>query len=227
MRPLDFVVPVKERQLPRISLPPPPLLVVPVEDQGPLEYEVDGIIADRTENGVKQFLVKWKNYGPEENSWQIADLYNSVETVDRYLRNIRKAKLQTKHNRLCDMFTYAHSPASNPPPTSFTAPVHAAVETATKEIPLKPTGSLTHAIRAMVEEDAESFVYSDVLYERLAVSFFKEKNYAELSLSDQKSIQNSVKYAMVKAYPEVGKRKSERRGGRRDRRPVYNGLRFI
>ncbi|GAV00423.1 hypothetical protein RvY_11272 [Ramazzottius varieornatus] len=74
----------------------------------------------------------------------------------------------------------------------------------------------------MVEEDAESFVYSDVLYERLAVSFFKEKNYAELSLSDQKSIQNSVKYAMVKACPEVGKRKTERRGGRRDRRPVYN-----
>ncbi|GAU99923.1 hypothetical protein RvY_10858 [Ramazzottius varieornatus] len=62
----------------------------------------------------------------------------------------------------------------------------------------------------MVEEDAESFVYSDVLYERLAVSF-KEKNYAELSLSDQKSIQNSVKYAMVKAYPEVGKKDGKKR----------------
>ena len=32
-------------------------------------YEVEKIIGHRTYKGRKQFLVKWKDYGSDENSW--------------------------------------------------------------------------------------------------------------------------------------------------------------
>ena len=224
MRPLNFVVPVEQRQLPKMPLPPPPAIIIPVEEQGPLEYEVEGIIDDRTVSGEKQYLVRWKGYSQEHNSWQIAeDLVNSQETIDRYLR--AKRKVNSKDNPIHGMFANARYPSTYPKPCLPAATVHDYTGTITEEIPGKPEGSLEDAIKSMVAQDADSFVHTDILYERLSVSFFKEKNWSKLGMPDQKSIQNKVRVAMKKAYPGIGK--TERRGGRHDRRSVFAGLKFI
>jgi hypothetical protein len=45
--------------------PPTPELI-----DGELQYEVEAIISHRNRGRGRQFLVKWKSYPHEENSWQ-------------------------------------------------------------------------------------------------------------------------------------------------------------
>lgn len=70
--------------------PPMPLLLVENASEG--IFEVDAILAHRVRryrgNHVKrQFLIKWKGYGPDENSWVPEEnLTGCQETLDQYLR---------------------------------------------------------------------------------------------------------------------------------------------
>jgi hypothetical protein len=61
---------------------PPPLLV---DAQGPL-YEVEAILNRRIRNNVPQYLVAWRNYGAEHNTWEpllnLADCMQLVEDYD-------------------------------------------------------------------------------------------------------------------------------------------------
>jgi len=47
------------------QLPPPPVVV---NDQ--VEYEVEKILNSQVQWNKLQYLVKWKGYGHEENSWE-------------------------------------------------------------------------------------------------------------------------------------------------------------
>jgi hypothetical protein len=49
------------------KLPPPPELV-----DGEEEYEVEEILDSKMFRGRLRFLIKWKGYGREHNSWEYA-----------------------------------------------------------------------------------------------------------------------------------------------------------
>ena len=70
--------------------PPPP----PTEIEGALEYEVDRILSHRyTRKGKRRFawyLIAWKNYGPEHNSWEpVANLTNAKLSLKEYWQRAR------------------------------------------------------------------------------------------------------------------------------------------
>ena len=67
----------------RIQPPPPP-----IELEGALEYEVEAINKHRTTGHKKpktSYLVQWKGYGPEHNSWEPeANVANAPEQLVEY-----------------------------------------------------------------------------------------------------------------------------------------------
>jgi len=70
--------PFQEDVIPGRTLPPPP----PVEIEGEEEHEVDEIIDGRLWRNQKQYLIKWKGYTNEHNTWQrLADLEHAPEAV--------------------------------------------------------------------------------------------------------------------------------------------------
>ena len=66
---------------PPTSTNPPPVLV-----DGEPEYEVEAILGDRRRRGQPEYLLRWKGYGPEHDSWEpAAHLANAPEALDKYL----------------------------------------------------------------------------------------------------------------------------------------------
>ncbi|CAJ0954315.1 unnamed protein product [Ranitomeya imitator] len=66
-----YVVPV----VPSVD-PPAPVLV-----EGELEYEVEKIVDSRFSRRRLQYLVKWKGYGQEDNSWVVASDVHAANLV--------------------------------------------------------------------------------------------------------------------------------------------------
>lgn len=61
---------------------PPPYLVEAQE-----EYEVEAIKGHHTSRNKMQYLVRWKGYGPESNTWQSQDdLKNAQDILVEYKR---------------------------------------------------------------------------------------------------------------------------------------------
>ncbi|CAJ0967229.1 unnamed protein product [Ranitomeya imitator] len=66
-----YVVPV----VPSVDLPPPVLV------EGELEYVVEKILDSRFSRRKLQYLVKWKGYGQEDNSWVVAFDVHAADLV--------------------------------------------------------------------------------------------------------------------------------------------------
>src|SRR6201999_2701125 len=66
--------------------PEPP----PVEVEGELEYEVDSILDSKIDRRVKggiRYLVRWKGYGPGDDTWEpMANLNNSQDAIADFHR---------------------------------------------------------------------------------------------------------------------------------------------
>ena len=69
-----YISPIEGQQ----SLPPPP-----IEIQGQEEYEVEQILDSRKRRGKLQFLVKWKGYTDEHNSWEPFENLENAPKVAR------------------------------------------------------------------------------------------------------------------------------------------------
>jgi Chromo (CHRromatin Organisation MOdifier) domain len=53
--------------------------------KGDTEYEVESILDSRLHHAQLQYLIEWKGYGPEENSWEPeSNLGNSTWLVDDF-----------------------------------------------------------------------------------------------------------------------------------------------
>ena len=67
----------QERKAP----PPPP----PIKIEDVVEYEVEKILDKRIKRNRIEYLVQWKGYPPEDNSWEpIRNLSNSPATIQDY-----------------------------------------------------------------------------------------------------------------------------------------------
>ena len=47
-------------------------------------YEIEEIQDDRTRNGIKEYLVKWKNFPESDNTWVKESNMNALETIEAY-----------------------------------------------------------------------------------------------------------------------------------------------
>jgi len=66
-------------------------LPLPVEIQGEMEYEVGKILSKRKRYGKIEYLVQWKGYTAEENTWEKkGNLGNAQEAVEDYEREYKK-----------------------------------------------------------------------------------------------------------------------------------------
>ena len=67
-------------------MPPPP-----VEIQGEMEYEVEKILSKRKRYGKVEYLVRWKRYTAEEDTWEKeSNLGNAREAIEDYEREYEK-----------------------------------------------------------------------------------------------------------------------------------------
>ena len=77
---------------------PPP----PVEIQGEMEYEVEKILSKRKRYGKVEYLVWWKGYTAEEDTWEKeGNLGNAREAVEDYEKEYEKTarRIREKEDR--------------------------------------------------------------------------------------------------------------------------------
>lgn len=65
-------------------------------------YEVDKIIdVYFKKNGHREFLVHWKGYSPNDNTWEPEEHMNCPELIERFMAKVEKAKaVETKELRV-------------------------------------------------------------------------------------------------------------------------------
>ena len=122
----------------RRSAPPPPPVVVGEEEH----YKVEAILDSRVRYGKLEFLVRWKGYGYEENSWTveadvnaprlIAKFYREHPGAPRRIRALHFDQLKFRNTRPAIDFTHRDAASwrggdvRGTPKTSPHAPIHLA-----------------------------------------------------------------------------------------------------
>lgn len=51
-----------------------------------VQFEVEKLLAHRGKKGLREFKVRWKNYGAKHDSWQKADSLNCPHVLNSYLK---------------------------------------------------------------------------------------------------------------------------------------------
>jgi len=85
---LDDPIPGRESQA-----PPPPIVV-----DGELEWEVEEVLDSRWHQRRFQFLIKWKSFSREHNSWEVA---SNVKVPDLVMKYYQKHPATSRH--ICRM----------------------------------------------------------------------------------------------------------------------------
>lgn len=62
--------------------PPAPIII-----DGDEEFEVEAVLDCRKRRGQTQYLIKWKGYGPEENSWEPARNVHATDLIRAFFRS--------------------------------------------------------------------------------------------------------------------------------------------
>ena len=72
------------------KVPPPP-----VEVAGEKEYEVEGILDRQEKRGKTKYLVKWKGYTAEGNTWEgLENLKNAGEKIEEFKKGRFEEEIQ-------------------------------------------------------------------------------------------------------------------------------------
>ncbi|XP_037902905.1 chromobox protein homolog 1 isoform X2 [Hermetia illucens] len=60
------------------------------DEEGDEEYEVQDIVDEKQEKGVTYYLIRWKGYGPEGDTWEPEDTLNCDDIVARFKKKKTK-----------------------------------------------------------------------------------------------------------------------------------------
>lgn len=74
-------------------------VAVPIADNGDDDYEVEDIVDHKFEKKARIFLVRWKNCGPEEDTWEPESSLSCPEIVQNYVDNNPDAESQSASSR--------------------------------------------------------------------------------------------------------------------------------
>ena len=92
--------------------PPEPELIDDIE-----EYEVEAILAERIRRGVTEYLVKWKGYTTENNTWEPEDNITNAKDELRKFKARGRASKKGGHSvrvfRQSDISDASHVPAAD------------------------------------------------------------------------------------------------------------------
>ncbi|XP_023295777.2 M-phase phosphoprotein 8 isoform X1 [Lucilia cuprina] len=56
------------------------------DEEGEEEYEVKDIVDHKTERGVSYFLIRWKGYTKDDDTWEPEDTLNCPDIIERYMK---------------------------------------------------------------------------------------------------------------------------------------------
>jgi len=84
------IVKYREQVKGQKKIPPPP-----VEVAGEKEYEVEEILDRQGRRGKIKYLVKWKGYTAEENTWErLENLKNAMEKIEEFEKGRFEEEIQ-------------------------------------------------------------------------------------------------------------------------------------
>ncbi|KAF7722042.1 hypothetical protein EC973_003764 [Apophysomyces ossiformis] len=78
-----------------IDIPPSQLKLISQDEIVPADqvYEVENIVAhEETENGQYRYKVRWKNYPPEQDTWEPYENFTDASTVAAYWERLGQAQ---------------------------------------------------------------------------------------------------------------------------------------
>ena len=64
------------------------------------EYIVDKVVGKKIESGIEYYLVKWKDYPEEDNTWEPKNHFKDLTPIKIYENEIKKKKKKIKINFL-------------------------------------------------------------------------------------------------------------------------------
>jgi hypothetical protein len=117
----QYLTKARTPSFPNQQPPPPP---PPVEMEGQPEYEVEEILSSRRYRGRIQYLVRWKGYTREDDTWEpISNLENSQDAIAEFHRKYPDLPGPTITMRSLDMpDERLYDPISDTPGQGFTRP---------------------------------------------------------------------------------------------------------
>jgi len=66
----------------------------PIEVASEKEYEVEKILDRREKRGKPKYLVRWKDYIAEKNTWEgLENLKNAMDLVEKFEKEIRDEEI--------------------------------------------------------------------------------------------------------------------------------------
>ena len=68
---------------------PPPVAVA--DSNGAAEYGIERVLAERKRGRRKEYLVAWRGYPPEENTWEPRNAVRDTEALQRFVEQQRAA----------------------------------------------------------------------------------------------------------------------------------------
>uniref|UniRef100_A0AC34Q6M9 Chromo domain-containing protein n=1 Tax=Panagrolaimus sp. JU765 TaxID=591449 RepID=A0AC34Q6M9_9BILA len=81
----------KKKKVPAPKKGEKPKKIVSTERQ----YIVSKILDRRLKNGAVEYLIKWKNFGSNENSWESAEKCNCPELIAQFEKQHQKSVVRT------------------------------------------------------------------------------------------------------------------------------------
>jgi len=93
----------------------------PAEEEGEEEFVVEKILEKRIVSGKVEYLLKWKGYGPEDNTWEPVENLGCPELIEEFERvwklNHEKAKAK-KRAAEADKVEYKENKSGKKPKVS-------------------------------------------------------------------------------------------------------------
>ena len=60
------------------------------------EYEVEAVVGERIKDGKKQYLIRWKGYADESNTWEDLDNLNCDELIQYFKEHGVRPRIDVK-----------------------------------------------------------------------------------------------------------------------------------